>query len=73
MVRVAVVMGVIGGVGVTCGLFVGAIHFSFLPFDTVIIANNYYKIKYKIVTILLNRRAGWVRVGQILSHPQPLP
>jgi hypothetical protein len=58
VVGVAVVVGVVGGVGVTGGFLVGAIHSSFLPFDGLIIAESCYEIKYKIVTILLNRRAG---------------
>ena len=56
VVGVAVVMGVVGGVGVACGLLVSAGHSLNLPFDGLIIANNCYKIKYKFITILLNRR-----------------
>ena len=59
VVRVAVVVGVVGGVGVACGLLIRAGHFSYLPFDGLIIANNCYKIKYIFVTNLLQFwRAG---------------
>jgi len=57
VIGVAVVV-VVGGVGITGILLVRAIHSSFLPFDTLILPENCYEIKYKIVTILLILRAG---------------
>jgi hypothetical protein len=59
VVRVAVVVGVIGGVGIRSGLLIGAIHSVILPFYTHIIAKG--MLHFFIIT---GRRAGPLSIGE---------
>ena len=59
MVRVAVVVGVVGGVGVRSGLLVSAIHSVILPFYTHIIAKGMLHF-----FIIVGRRAGPPSIGE---------
>ena len=56
VISVAVVMRVIGGVGVASGFLIRAVHtLSILSFNNDIITNNCYKSKNKFITNVLNR------------------
>ena len=58
-VRVAVVVGVVGGVGVRSGLLVSAIHSVILPFYTHIIVKG--MMGFFIIVV---RRAGPLSIGE---------